>query len=99
MRERLEIAQTMDEYIGKYYSQKWLRKNVLSQTEEEMAVIDNEIADEVENGEIDIEEPFQPGQQQQNSEPEQTEESAASDRLKTIKLVNSNKQRLDEEFE
>jgi hypothetical protein len=99
MRERMEIAQTMDEYIGKYYSQKWLRKNVLSQTEEEMAVIDNEIADEVENGEIDIEEPFQPGQQQQDSEPEQTEESIASDRLKTIKLVNSNKQRLDEEFE
>jgi hypothetical protein len=72
---------------------------VLSQTEEEMAVIDNEIADEVENGEIDIEEPFQPGQQQQDSEPEQTEDSIASDRLKTIKLVNSNKQRLDEEFE
>jgi hypothetical protein len=99
MRERMEIAQTMDEYVGKYYSQKWLRKNVLSQTEEEIAVIDNEIADEVENGEIDIEEPFQPGEQQQDSEPEQTEESTASDRLKTIKLVNSNKQRLDEEFE
>ena len=99
MRERMEIAQTMDEYIGKYYSQKWLRKNVLSQTEEEMAVIDNEIADEVDSGEIDIEAPVQPAQQEQDSEPEQTEESTASDRLKTIKLVNSNKQKLDEEFE
>jgi len=99
MRERMEIAQTMDEYIGKYYSQKWLRKNVLSQTEEEMAVIDNEIADEVDSGEIDIEAPVQPAQQEQDSEPEQTEESTASDRLKTIKLVNSNKQNLDEEFE
>ena len=99
MRERMEIAQTMDEYIGKYYSQKWLRKNVLSQTEEEMAVIDNEIADEVDSGEIDIEAPVQPAQQEQDSEPEQTEESTASGRLKTIKLVNSNKQKLDEEFE
>ena len=99
MRERMEIAQTMDEYIGKYYSQKWLRKNVLSQTEEEMAVIDNEIADEVDSGEIDIEAPVQPAQQEQDSEPEQTEESTASDRLKTIKLVNSNKQKLNEEFE
>ena len=65
MRERMEIAQTMDEYIGKYYSQQWLRKNVLSQTEEEIATIDNEIADEVESGEIDIEEPMQPEEEQE----------------------------------
>jgi hypothetical protein len=99
MRERMEIAQTMDEYVGKYYSQQWLRKNVLNQTEEEIATIDNEIADEVESGEIDIQSPVQPAQQEQDSEPEQTEESTASDRLKTIKLVNSNKQKLNEEFE
>jgi hypothetical protein len=98
MRERMEIAQTMDEYIGKYYSQQWLRKNVLSQSEEEINQIDNEIADEVETGEIDIEEPVQSAGEQ-DSEPEQTEESTASSRLKTIKLVNSNKQKLNEEFE
>ena len=96
MRERMEIAQTMEEYVGKYYSQQWLRKNVLSQSEEEINQIDNEIADEVETGEIDIEEPMQP---EEGQEQEQTEESVASNRLKTIKLVNSSKQSLDEEFE
>jgi len=35
----------------------------------------------------------------QEQEEEQTEESVASNRLKTIKLVNSGKQSLDEEFE
>ena len=34
IRERFEILQTMEEYIGKYVSQEWVRKNVLQQTEE-----------------------------------------------------------------
>ena len=53
MRERLEIAQTMDEYVGKYYSKMWLRKNVLNQTEEEIRAIDQEMADEIDSGEVD----------------------------------------------
>jgi len=110
MRERMEIAQTMDEYIGKYYSKNWLRKNVLSQTEEEIAMIDNEIADEVDdeehddmvmgnsndnNGQREEEE----DNNTQQKESESTEESAASRQLKTIKLVNSKQKVINEEFE
>jgi hypothetical protein len=54
MRERMEIAQGVEEYVGKYYSQSWVRKNILNQTEEEINQIDNEIADEVEDGDIDV---------------------------------------------
>ena len=53
MRERLEIAQTIDEYVGKYYSKQWLRKNVLNQTEEEIRMIDSEMAGEIDDGEVD----------------------------------------------
>jgi hypothetical protein len=106
MRERMEIAQTMDEYVGKYYSQKWLRKNVLAQTEEEIAMIDNEIADEVEDGEHDDmfmgndrNEPKEESDQQQAEPSQSTEESASARQLKTIKLVNSKQKLMNEEFE
>jgi hypothetical protein len=46
LRERINTLQMVDAYVGKYYSQKWVRKNVLFQTEEEMEEIDNEIDDE-----------------------------------------------------
>ncbi len=36
MRERLETLSTVDEYVGKYYSQEFVRKNILMQTEEEI---------------------------------------------------------------
>ena len=42
-RERFELLQSMDEYIGKYVSDKWVRKNVLQQTDDEMAQIDKDI--------------------------------------------------------
>ena len=67
MRERLEIAQTMDEYVGKYYSKLWLRKNVLNQTEEEMKLIDSEMANEIESGEVDPFEQQQMALDQQNA--------------------------------
>ncbi len=44
---RMEILGTLDEYVGKYFSQAWVQKNVLSQTEEEIKEIDKEIKDEI----------------------------------------------------
>ena len=42
-RERLEILQSMDEYIGKYFSDAWVRKNVLKHTPDEIQQIDRDI--------------------------------------------------------
>lgn len=46
MRERVGTLREMDEYVGKYFSQEWIRKNVLMQTEDDIEMIDKQIADE-----------------------------------------------------
>jgi hypothetical protein len=48
MRERLSTLRDMEEFVGKYYSQEWVRKNVLYQTEDEIEEIDSQIAQEAE---------------------------------------------------
>ena len=45
-KDRLDILTQMDEYIGKYYSIEWIRKNVLQQSEEEIQQIDSQIEKE-----------------------------------------------------
>jgi len=46
MTERLRLANEIDPLIGKYYSLKWVRENVLHMTEEEIKSVDQEIAAE-----------------------------------------------------
>ena len=46
LRERVETLNIVSEFIGKYYSQKWVRNNILRQTDEDIERIDKEIADE-----------------------------------------------------
>jgi hypothetical protein len=46
MRERLNTLRDMDEFVGKYYSMEWVRKNILQQTEDEIEEIDKQIAAE-----------------------------------------------------
>ena len=51
LRERLGTIREMDEYVGKYFSAEWLRKNVLMQSEEDIKMIDDQIAAEGEGEE------------------------------------------------
>ena len=46
MRERLNTLRDLDEYVGRYYSVEWVRKNVLMQTEDEIEEIVKQIEDE-----------------------------------------------------
>ena len=112
MRERLEIAQTMDEYVGKYYSKDWLRKNILNQTEEEIRLIDQEMANEIDSGEVD---PFEQEQDaldrqragiapppNQPNQPQQQEEQVST--LKKVRSIRSRAkiataEQLDEDIE
>jgi hypothetical protein len=48
--ERMNILRDVNDYIGKYYSVGWVRKNILQQSEEEMKDLDKEIAKEREEG-------------------------------------------------
>jgi hypothetical protein len=49
------MLRDLDEYIGKYYSIEWIRKQVLGQTEQEIQEIDAQIKSETDSGEIDSE--------------------------------------------
>ena len=50
LKERINLAEMVSPYVGKYYSVEYIRKNVLQQTDEDIIEIDNQIADEVKQG-------------------------------------------------
>lgn len=54
LRERLSILQDVDQYTGKYFSQNWIRKNVLRMSDETVKEIQDEIADEDDGEDDDI---------------------------------------------
>jgi hypothetical protein len=44
---RMNVLQMMSMYVGRYYSNTWIRKNLLKQDDEEIELIDSEIAQEM----------------------------------------------------
>jgi len=50
MRERLQLANEMRDYIGKFYSVDYVRKNILKQNAREMEDIDKQIKKEIDDG-------------------------------------------------
>jgi hypothetical protein len=50
MNERISLLQQVEPYVGKYYSNEYVRRKILRQTEEEMIEIDFQIADELNTG-------------------------------------------------
>ena len=65
MRERLSLLRDIDEYTGKYFSQEYIRKFVLRQSEDDIEEIDKQIAQE---------EPTEDEEDQNMDEPDQQEE-------------------------
>ena len=43
LKERIDVLSSLDEYIGRYISNEWVRKKVLHQTDDEIAEIDAQI--------------------------------------------------------
>jgi len=52
-RERANTLRELDEYVGKYFSTNWIRKNILRQSEDEILQIDQEIEDNKEKDDDD----------------------------------------------
>jgi len=50
LRERVNLLQTVDPYIGRYYSAAWVRKNILQMSDEVIGEMDKQIAQEEKNG-------------------------------------------------
>jgi len=49
LRDRIVMLRDIDDYVGKYYSAEWVRRNVLQQSDEDIEKIDEQIEDEQEN--------------------------------------------------
>ena len=52
MKDRIDLAGAITPYIGKFYSLEYVRKNVLRQTDEDIAEIDSQIENEIKTGVI-----------------------------------------------
>ena len=83
LRERLGALQTVDPYIGRYYSMEWVQKNVLQMDKETIAEMKKQIAKEEANGSGG---PTTPQEEQQASAEESppvdnTQDDAANESL------------------
>lgn len=59
LRERLEMAQMLEDLVGKYISNEYVRKTILRQSSDDIARLDKEIAAEKEaSGDEDEDEDF-----------------------------------------
>ena len=65
LRDRVSMLRDMSDFVGRYYSNEWIRRNVLRQTEEDMKEIDKQIKEEEKIPQY--QEPIMP---QQGSEPQ-----------------------------
>jgi len=49
MLQRMSLLQQIDPYVGKYYSQEWIKKNILMLTDENIKEIDTQIGEDRKN--------------------------------------------------
>ena len=60
LRERFDMLSSLDEYVGKYISNEWIRKNVLRFSDDEVEDIQKQIDQENKDGENDVPDPDDP---------------------------------------
>ncbi len=85
LKDRLASARDAEDFVGKYYSREWIRKNVLRQTEEDIDEINKQIKDEIAEGIIvspsgGEQQNAMPGTggERQNEMPQEDEENSSS---------------------
>jgi len=50
LQDRMGILRDLNDYIGRYYSEDWVRKNILQQTDQDIEQMDKQIKDEISSG-------------------------------------------------
>lgn len=53
VQDRLNILRDIDQYVGKYFSQEWVRKNILQQSDQDIEKMDKQIDTEVSAGKVE----------------------------------------------
>jgi hypothetical protein len=82
IQNRIGVLQLADPYIGKYFSLEWVRKNILNQTDDEIAEIKKQIEDEqqeMQKMQQDSMLPDQQPQDQQQQDQQQSDQSQSAD--------------------
>ena len=54
LKERFDMLSNLDQYVGKYISNEWIRKNVLRQSDDEIEEIKKQIDQENKDGENEV---------------------------------------------
>ena len=82
---RVQLLATVDPYMGRYFSAKWVKKNILQQTDEDVEEMEKQMAEESEQG---VGQPSQqPGMEQEQVSAEEyppednTQENGASESM------------------
>ncbi len=70
MRDRVSMLRDIDDYLGKFYSHEWVRRNILYQTDDDIAQIDEQIAEEMKNPQFNPDLLAQPPEEGQEEQPE-----------------------------
>ena len=84
LQNRLQTVAAVDPYMGRYFSAKWVKKNILQMSDEEIELMQKQMDEESEQG---IGQPINVPQQEQQVDPEQyppednTQEEAANESL------------------
>jgi len=91
LRERVQMLDQMQNYVGEFFSKEYIYKNVLMMTQDEIDDLKQQIQDEKSSGEISGDEEEQSQQQpepedQQDSAPEPTQQEAIDYELKEQEL-------------
>jgi len=72
LQQRLSILNLVEPYVGKYYSQEWVKKNILHLTDEEIEEMQKQIDDEPPPVQMGPDgQPLDQGQDQEQATPEQ----------------------------
>jgi hypothetical protein len=98
MQGRISLAKDIQEMAGKYYSHKWIRENILQQSDDDIETVDKEILEENQSGDARWLNPAieqnlemmqqQQAQQQQAQQPEgedQQQSSGEQDKVEQIR--------------
>lgn len=85
---RINLARNFQDMVGKYYSNEWLRKNVLKQSDDEIEDMDKEIAEEKDNPQYMDPMMMDPSgdMQQQGFQPETTTDQMPADQEGSSRL-------------
>jgi len=89
MTERLRILADVDQYVGKYFSEEWIRKNVLRMSEEDIQNIEKQIKKESSDEDMEDDD--------QDQEPQQPEQPATQQQAQPEEEFIPNKDLSDEE--